>query len=107
MDARLNLEMLLMQPLVPSEPICHCYEEPEIDCPDHGSMEFMVQQHLRTLTENFLLADTIRGIKYLADDLAKEGQREASLRILERLSEHIDLTPLPQWSFNPNPEAPF
>lgn len=107
MDARLNLEGVLQQGLIPPlPPSCYCsYESggPEMDCPEHGSIQFYAHQCNELMTVNYLLAKTIRNIKGLADDLADDGDNATSLLILGMLGEHLDLTPPPEWS----PLAPW
>lgn len=110
MDGRLNLEQIVAQGLQePEKPDCYCTDEPLMECPKHGSAEFYAHQCHELMTVNFMLANAVREIKLLADDLADDDEGAVSLQILQVLGKHFDLTPEPVWRFppyDPN-ESPF
>ena len=95
MDARLNLDQLLMQGLIPEQPQCYCYDEPAIDCPDHGSIQYHVAMAHQTLVENFLLATVIRDVTAFANQLLDGGDTTVGQHLLHLLAQHLDLTPEP------------
>jgi hypothetical protein len=69
-ETRLNLEQIIMQGLQePQKPDCWCHDEPQMECPTHGSAEFYAHQCHELMVVNYLLANTIREIKLLADDM--------------------------------------
>jgi hypothetical protein len=110
-ETRLNLEQIIMQGLQePQKPDCWCHDEPQMECPTHGSAEFYAHQCHELMVVNYLLANTIREIKLLADDLADdESNNEVVLLMLQTLGKHLDMTPEPEWHFPPyDPEeSPF